>query len=212
MTTIFNTSNSNAGRVARILNFVSQGTEFYVAIGKPTPWDSSFGQGVTDINPPTPSESSLTLPEPILYKKVKCVAPATKSLICIDPLQATSTQFCDIDFNVPANSEVLVQESAIEQSYTIIDPSTIQIINGEYNITPELIYVQAEILGSEYNTVGWRSSALFTELFLEDGIAQGLDSYLPSQVTGGILQKLTYNTLVERQTTKTHRFEYLINV
>lgn len=211
MTTIFNTSNNIAGRVARILNFVNSGTEFYVGIGKATPWDSSFGTFVSDINPPSPGDND-SLPEPILYKKVKCVAPATRSLICVDPLGNTSPTFCDIDFNVPANSEVLVQESAIEATYTILDPTTIQLVNGEYNILPELVYIQAEITGADYTQDGWRSSALFTELFLEDGVTAGLDTYLPSQVSGGTIQKLTYNTLVERQSTKTHRFEYIITV
>lgn len=213
MASIFNTATTISGRVARILNFVNSGTDFFVGIGKPTPWDASFGVNVSDINPPLPLATTLTLPEPIIYKRVKCVAPASTVSICFNadsPINITNCS--NTNFNIDQNAEVLVKESFTEQNYILHDPNTIVNTGNSFNILPEFVYVQAEILGEDYAVDGWRASALYTKLYLADGVPDNLEIYSPNQVTGGLIQQITYNTLVEREDSKIHRLEYIINV
>lgn len=216
MATVFNTVKPITGRVARILNFLETSGDFYIGLGKPTPWGSSYGQGVSDLNPPIPANNLANIPEPIIYKRVQCVAPATRLSVCINDTDPNTT--CPngdpirFDLNAENNPQVLIQESFNEQSYRLYDPADIQPINGKYLITPEIIYAQGSILGTDYNTVGWRVSALFTQLFLADGVPEGQEIYFPQQVAGGLIQQVTYNTLIERQSNKTHRFEYIITV
>ncbi len=215
MASIFNTITTISGRVTRILNFLESSDDFYVAIGKPTPWDASFGSGVSELNPPSPEPSSIVLPEPILYKKVCCVAAATRSRFCETPVDNTNlggnAALCPDD-GLLADSTVLIQESFTDQNFTYYSADQIQIINGQYTVFPEVIYVKGQIQGEDYTEDGWRASALFTQLILADGVQTGLDVYQPSQVISGIIQQMTYNTVVERDDGKNHRFEYLINV
>jgi len=202
MASIFNTVEVNTGRVARVLNFVASSNNFYVALGKSTSWDGSFGLNVNDINPPKPLVDATTLPEPILYKKVEIAAPASRTVLCQE-------------FNTNTNSLssiILVQQSLTEQNYAIFDPSEVVNPDGSFAKEPELVYVKVDILGTDYNASEWRASALFTKLFLQDGVTEGLSIYQPNQVKGGLLHHLTYNTPVERKDDKVHQFEYLINV
>jgi len=202
MASIFNTVEVNTGRVARVLNFVSTSDDFYVALGKPTDWDGSFGLNVSDVNPPEPPVEATTLPEPIIYKKVEVAAPASRTVLCQE-----------FNTNTDAlSSIILVQQSLTEQNYAIFDPSEVVNPDGSFAKEPELVYVKVDILGTDYAADEWRASALFTKLFLEDGVTEGLSLYQPSQVKGGLLHHLTYNTPVERTDDKIHKFEYLINV
>ena len=71
MASIFNTIEVNTGRVARIINFLNTAEDFFIAIGKPTPWDSSFGLNVSDINPPSPNINATEILDPIIYKRIR---------------------------------------------------------------------------------------------------------------------------------------------
>lgn len=202
MASIFNTVEVNTGRVARVLNFVESSDDFYVALGKPTDWDGSFGLNINDSNPPEPPVDAVTLPEPIVYKKVEVAAPASRTVLCQE-----------FNTNVDAlSSIILVQQSLTEQNYAIFDPSEVVNPDGSFAKEPELVYIKVDILGTDYAADEWRASALFTKLFLEDGVPTGQTLYQPSQVKGGLLHHLTYNTPVERTDDKIHKFEYLINV
>ena len=202
MASIFNTIEVNTGRVARILNFVASSDDFYVALGKPTSWDSSFGLNVNDANPPEPTVDAVSLPEPIIYKRVSIAAPASRTVLCQE-----------FNSNVETlSSIILVQQSLTEQNYALFDPLDVVNSDGSFAKEPELVYVSVDILGTDYTTEEWRASALFTKLFLEDGVTEGLSTYQPNQVKGGLLHHLTFNTPVERTDDKVHKFEYLINV
>lgn len=48
----------------------------YVAFGKTTAWDASWGPGINDTNPPVPEETATSIPEVFVYKKIKSVRPA----------------------------------------------------------------------------------------------------------------------------------------
>ena len=212
MATIFNTITTISGRITRILNFMESGTDFYVGIGKPTPWDASFGSGVSDLNPPSPTPDTLLLPEPIIYKKVCCVAAAAQSRFCDQPIVETGPpqNLCP-DTGIE-DSDILIEESYTDQNFTYYAPEEITVVNGQYTVFPEFVYVKGQIEGADYSELGWRASALFTQLTLADGVTEGLPLYTANQVTGGIIQQMTYNTFVERQDGKAHRFEYIINV
>jgi len=202
MASIFNTIEVNTGRVARVLNFVASSDDFYVAIGKSTDWDSSFGLNVNDANPPEPTVESTSIPEPIIYKKVEVAAPASRTVLCQE-----------FNSNVETlSSIILVQQSLTEQNYALFDPAEVVNEDGSFAKEPELVYVKVDILGTDYAADEWRASALFTKLFLEDGVTKGLSVYQPNQVKGGLLHHLTFNTPVERTDDKVHKFEYLINV
>lgn len=212
MATIFNTITTTSGRVTRILNFLESGTNFYVGIGKATPWDASFGSGVSDLNPPSPTPGTIILPEPIVYKKVCCVAAAARTRFCDAPVSSTGPSQNLCPDTALEDSNILIEESYTDQNFTYYAANEITIVNGQYNVFPEFVYVKGQIEGEEYIEDGWRASALFTQLVLADGVPTGQDIYQPNQVVSGIIQQMTYNTFVERQDGKSHRFEYIINV
>ena len=202
MASIVNTTEVNTGKVVRILNFVESADDFYVAIGKSTAWDGSFGLNVSDINPPVPPVDATTLPDPIIYKKVDVAGPASRITLCQDFNENTET----------LSSIILVQQTLTQQNYAVFDPNDIVNEDGSFNKEPEFVYITVDILGTDYAVDEWRSSALFTKLFLEDGVPEGAAIYQPNQVKGGLLHHLTYNTPVEREDDKIHKFEYLINL
>lgn len=212
MASIFNTVEVNTGKVARIINFLNSAEDFFIAIGKSTPWDSSFGVNVSDLNPPSPTVNETSIIEPIIYKRIRLSTGGESSF----QAKAASRSAACSDFErneEELSSRVLVQETLTQQNYSLytvndlIDPST-----GRFLRNPEFVYISGEILGEEYEADNWRASALYTKLFFAPGVDPNLDIYTPNQVSAGLLHHLTYNTPVERQDGKIHKFEYLINV
>lgn len=205
MASIFNTVEVNTGKTARILNFLDSADDFFIAIGKSTPWDSSWGLNISDTNPPTPSVERTAIVEPIIYKRIEIGASAGAA--------SRNTKCEDIVANEePLSSIILTQQTLVQQNYTIYSTEELVNSDGSFAKSPEFIYVSGEILGIEYTTDSWRASALYTKLFLKEGVPDNLLIYTPDQVNGGLLQHLTFNTPVEREDEKRHKFEYLINV
>lgn len=209
MTSIFNTMEVNTGRVNRIINFLESSPEFFIAIGKSTPWDNTFGLNISDANPPTPLERTKEILEPILYKRIQIGVGANSVASA-----ASSNQQCS-DFN--NNSQILsstslIQQSPATQNFTFYALEDLTNSEGDYIYNPEFIYIQGEINDLDYDVDSWRCSALYTKLFLNTNIPTNLNIYTPSQVKGGLLHYITYNTPVLRQSGKAHNFEYIINV
>lgn len=212
MTSIFNTVEVNTGRVARILNFLKSADDFFIAIGKSTPWDASFGLNISDTNPPTPSVNTTQILDPIVYKRIRLstagssdfqAKAASRSAACSD--------FQNNQDNLSA--QVLVQETLAQQNYTLYNQEElVDPITGAFIKNPEFVYISGVILGEDYTANQWRASALYTKLFFAPGVNDQLEIYTPNQVVGGLLHHLTYNTPVDRQDGKIHKFEYLINV
>lgn len=209
MASVFNTIEVNTGRVARIVNFLSSSSEFFIAIGKSTPWEGSFGLNITDQNPPVPTINTTQLLEPILYKRIKIGITGTSIVSA-----ASKQSHCsDYNSNQQALSSItLVEQSIAEQNFNFYAVEDIVNNDGSFSKNPEFIYIQATILDTEYVEDSWRACALYTKLFLNDGVSNNLPVYTPSQVKGGLLHHITYNTPVLRQTGKNHKFEYIINV
>ena len=210
MASIFNTIEVITGRTARILNFLESADEFYIAIGKDTPWDGSFGLNISDINPPEPPIDATMILDPIIYKKLDIGTPGSTAVV---KAASINSQCSEITSNEEVVSAVvLVQQTIAQQNYTLFDAADIVNDDGTFSKNPDFVYVSGEILGTDYTASNWRSSALYTKLFLEDGVPTGQIIYTPNQVKGGLLHHLTYNTPVERQDDKRHKFEYLITV
>lgn len=209
MASIFNTIEVNTGRVARIVNFLSSSSDFFIAIGKSTPWEGSFGLNVTDLNPPVPLTNTVEIIEPIIYKRIEIGITGT-SIASAASKQAHCSEF---EVNQQALSSVtLIQQSLAEQNFTFYPVEDIVNLDGSFSKNPEFIYIQGNILDTEYTEDSWRACALYTKLFLNDGVSNNLSIYNPSQVKGGLLHHITYNTPVLRQAGKNHKFEYIINV
>jgi hypothetical protein len=209
MTSIFNTSEVITGRVNRIINFLNSSSEFFIAIGKPTPWDNSFGLSISDINPPFPNEDEKEIIEPIIYKRIQ-IGVGSNS---IASAASNKLQCSDFNNNIDIlGSTVLVNQSPATQNFTFYSLQDLINNNGQYKNYPEFIYIQGEISDTDYTTNDWRVSALYTKLFFNTGVPTNLSIYTPSQVKGGLLHYLTYNTPVLRQSGKAHNFEYIINV
>jgi hypothetical protein len=205
MASIFNTVEVNTGKTARILNFLNSADDFFIAIGKPTPWDNSWGLNVSDANPPSPTVDRVSIVEPIIYKRVKIGSGAGAA--------SKNTTCGDFNGNEDSlSSVVLVQQTITQKNYTIFTAEEIVNSDGTFARNPEFIYVSGSIFGEDYTAETWRASALYTKLFFKEGVPNNLQIYTPDQVKGGLLQHLTFNTPVEREDEKEHKFEYLINV
>lgn len=205
MASIFNTVEVTTGKTARILNFLNSADDFFIAIGKNTPWDSSWGVNVSDTNPPSPSVERTSIVEPIIYKRIEIgsgAGAASRNTKCEDIVSNEET----------LSSVILTQQTLTQQNYTLYSKEELINEDGTFAKNPEFIYVSGEILGIEYQADSWRTSALYTKLFFEEGVPNNLLIYTPDQVKGGLLQHLTFNTPVEREDGKRHKFEYLINV
>lgn len=209
MTTIFNTVEVTTGRVNRIINFLNSSPEFFIAIGKSTPWDNSFGLNISDTNPPFPNASSTEILEPIIYKRIQIGVGSTSVISA-----ASNKAHCS-DYNNNQDiltSTVLVNQSPANQNFTFYSLQDLINNDGQYKYNPEFVYIQGEISDLDYSTDNWRCSALFTKLFLNANVPTNLNVYNASQVKGGLLHHLTYNSPVLRQSGKIHSFEYIINV
>lgn len=209
MPTVFHTAHPVSSKIAKIVNFVNNGLNFYVGIGKATEWDNSYGNSVTDENPPLPSSTTVELIEPIIYKRVKCVAPAT-----VNRTGFIYNKVCETltNTNELLNNNILIKESEFEKTLNLYSVEDIKFIEGQYNIVPDYIYIQAEIEPSEYREESWRCSALFTNLILKEGVSSSLDIYTPDQVEQGYIEQITFNSPVFQVPNKLHRFEYLISL
>jgi hypothetical protein len=209
MTTIFNTVEVSTGRVNRIINFLQSSPEFFIAIGKSTPWDSSYGLNISDTNPPFPLESAKQILEPIIYKRIRIGVGSTNIISA-----AANRAQCLQNTNIPLlSSTSLVEQSPATENFTFF--ALEDLLNNEgtdYINNPEFIYIQGEITDLDYTTDSWRSSALYTKLFFNTGVPTNLNIYTPDQVKSGLLHHLTYNSPVLRQPGKIHSFEYIINV
>jgi hypothetical protein len=209
MTTIFNTVEVSTGRVNRIINFLQSSPEFFIAIGKNTPWDSSYGFNISDTNPPFPLENSKEILEPIIYKRIRIGVGSTN----IISAASNKAQCLQNDNTSILSSTNLVEQSPATENFTFYALEDLINSQGDaYINNPEFIYIQGEITDLDYNSTNWRCSALYTKLFLNTGVPTNLNIYTPDQVKGGFLHHLTYNSPVLRQPGKIHSFEYIINV
>lgn len=209
MASIFNTVEVNTGRVNRIINFLQSSSEFFIAIGKPTPWDSTFGLNISDTNPPFPLQTEKEIIDPIIYKRIQ-IGVGSNSIVSAAADQAHCSDFNNN--NLILSNNVLINQSPATQNFTFFALQDLIDSDGNYVYNPEFVYIQGEISDLDYNADSWRCSALFTKLFFKAGVPNNLSTYTADQITNGNLHHLTYNTPVLRQSGKIHNFEYIIHV
>lgn len=209
MASIFNTIEVTTGRIHRIINFLESTSEFFIAIGKSTEWESSYGLNITDNNPPFPLEYQKEIIEPILYKRIEIGVGASS----IAAAARYKNSCSDFDINAEVlSSNTLIQESPSTKNLLFYSLNELKNAEGMFLQTPEFIYIQGEIKDTEYLVDSWRASALYTKLFFQPNVPNNLPIYTANEVKGGLLHHLTYNSPVLRQVGKNHKFEYIINV
>ena len=74
---IFRNVYTSISKVDTLLYLVN--LNYFFAIGKNTAWDNSWGDNVSDVNPPTPEVNLNTIPDIKLYKKPYFQTLATES-------------------------------------------------------------------------------------------------------------------------------------
>lgn len=156
---IFRNVYTNISKVDTLLYLVN--LNYFFAIGKTTAWDTSWGDNSSDVNPPTPEASLLTIPDIKLYKK-----PFFQTL-------ATESQCGDIEFE--SCGEV------ISKKLTLINLETTnrETLNA---ISPSYIYFRIRIEEEDLtfaNITNFRVGGLFKDTTFN---TSGQIKYLPSNV------------------------------
>ncbi len=200
MTDIFNTENLLVGRVGRLLAFLEYANNFYIAIGKSSPWTNDYGVGINDNNPPKPNINLSNIPETIIYKKVETVIPAVASNTCAD-INLDSKDF-----------EVLAEGSLVQKTYNFIKPDKIYYSNGELRAYPTHLYISTKVEYTDYDTSSFRAIGFYTSIDLKQGVDRNKLIVLPNEVNKGLIHWASYSTPVERIEGKTHHIEFMMQL
>lgn len=193
---IFNSNLTKVGNTNKLLYLVN--SPFYLAIAKASLWDTSWGDNISDINPPSPTGIEVSLPEILLYKK-----PVYQTL-------AVDSQCFDIEFDTCGES------IDTPNRVTLINLQTTS-INTLNLLAPSYLYFRIEIDTSDINLISGSNSFRIAGLFKDTTFqTSGLTSYLPSSlVNQGTLYWLTYFTPIQSNTfinNKISTFEVLLNI
>lgn len=187
---IFKTTFTDKGKVDRLLYLAA--SNFFLAVGKETPWTSDDGSDVTEENPPTPDSSLGDLTQVVLYKK-----PFYQTL-------AVESQ-CGIDFDSCG-------ESLGTKKLTLINLETTS-LETLYAIAPSYLYVRVYIDQSDLDfasITSYRSVGLYKDITFN---TPGAIRYLPPSVENqGVLYWYSYFTPIYRDTLvdKASVFEIII--
>lgn len=198
---IFNTANISSGTTNRIITFLKNTTNYFVAIGKPTSWSSKDGIGISDINPPIPRQEITNIPEIIVYKRVTKIIPALLNKACYD-----------VDFDANLNTDkVITQENLGNNSYSLIPVEKLYESDGyTLRVFPTHLYISTKVDNTDYTENSFRAIGFYTNLTFNSGVANNKLIYKPSEVKHGYLNWASYSTPVERLDRKVHNIEFLI--
>ena len=190
MTTIINYVTTSRGRAKEVIDFINA-NEFFIAYGKTSAWDSSYGVGINDTNPPAPTDATVEIEETFLLKEALRVQPAITSNCIIDTqLVCNSTTF---DF------QLVDLENSTEAAI--------------YNTNFEYLYIQGELEPTDDGFVNTEYRA--TGLFLNPtfNVPSGAVIYTPAEVDDyGLLHSVTYSTPVIRTLTAKVSTVFLIKL
>lgn len=200
MTAIFNISSTPNGRVAKILDFIARKDNFYIAIGRESPWGPQDGLNIDDLNPPIPTGDEILFDNPIIYKKVDIVTPVIIGKTCLD-----------IDLNSTSVNGTIVANTSAEKGLVFTPEQNIVLTDGDYLPKPNAVFISASFMETDYTAAGFRSAAFFSSIQLDNGITEGLTIYQPNEVVNGVLDWITFNTPVLRDSNKEHKIELIIN-
>jgi hypothetical protein len=177
MPAIFKTINTDLSKVDRLLYLVN--STYFFGIGKNTTWDTSWGDDVSEENPPMPESSVINLPEVKLYKQ-----PIYQTL-------AVESQCGTVEFDSCGSSEG-------SKKFTLINLETTsrETLNL---ISPNYLYFKIEITENDltfasinsFRVAGLYKDITFTSL--------GQIRYLPTLVLNqGTLYWASYFTPLEK--------------
>lgn len=177
MPAIFRSINTDLSKVDRLLYLVN--STYFFGIGKDTAWDTSWGDDVTEENPPMPNSSIVSLPEIKLYKK-----PFYQTL-------AVESQCGTVEFDSCGNSEGSKKLTLINLETT--NRETLNIISPSY------LYFKIEIKESDLtfaNINSFRVAGLYKDITFTNS---GQIRYLPTSVVNqGTLYWASYFTPLEK--------------
>lgn len=201
MTDIFNTTIPDIGRTYRILNFIKNSGELFIAIGKPTIWATEYGLEVSDSNPPVPGSNIIEIPEPIIYKRIQRALPAIPSTMC-----------ADLNLDIDSNISKSLTQSNIEKSYVLFNVEDLFEEDGSVRLKPSHIYISASIESEDYNADSFRCIGLYNSVQLKGGVNDNKLVYTNNEISVKALQWVSYSTPIERNTNKVHNIEILLQI
>lgn len=177
MPAIFRSINTDLSKVDRLLYLVN--STYFFGIGKDTAWNTSWGDDVTEENPPMPNSNIVSLPEIRLYKK-----PFYQTL-------AVESQCGTVEFDSCGNSESNKKLTLINLETT--NRETLNIISPSY------LYFKIEIKESDLtfaNINSFRVAGLYKDITFTNS---GQIRYLPTSVVNqGTLYWASYFTPLEK--------------
>jgi hypothetical protein len=191
---VFKHSLTNTGTLDKLLQLVN--SDFDLAIAKSTAWDSTWGDGINELNPPVPKYNNPPVPVILLYKK-----PIYKTLAVDSQCPQIEFDSCGDSINTQTKVSLINLETTSKETLKIL--------------TPNYVYIKVDITPEDINSIGtnftFRVAGLYkgTTFTLNNAISR-----LPSTVINqGILYWVVYFTPINSSifiNNKTTSFEILL--
>lgn len=190
---IFNKVITSTGKVDRLLRFIQESNIFF-GFGQSTPWTTNWGAGISDINPPEPSEENRTIPNPFIYKKALQAIPVVPSGCGKIPFANCS----EVEANGKKWTTVDIEANPVELLYIL---------------KPKHVYLKVELQPVEFTEGSFRSMGLFKGLTLKDSAPEDEVAYRSTDVEDpGILYWVSYGSPIYKQPSKVSEFEIIISL
>lgn len=187
MAEIFNYQITPFGKAHFLKQFLTE-HNFFFAFGKSTSWDSSWGVGVNDTNPPA-TDFNLGIPEPFIYK------------------QALAANLV-----VPANCDAAESKSTFTfegESWSFLDHSNLT-IDQLSKLSPQHFFMSVDLDVEDFIASSFRAVGLYVDLQIKTGVSSQV-FYTPDQVENpGVLYWLSYNTPILKRLDKKVKVEILL--
>lgn len=156
---IFRNVYTSISKVDTLLYLVN--LNYFFAIGKNTAWDTSWGDNISDLNPPTPKTNLISIPDIKLYKK-----PFFQTL-------ATESQCGEIEFE---NCGEVISKKLILINLETTNRETLNAISPNY-IYFRILIEEEDLTFANINN--FRVGGLFKDTTFN---ISGQTRYLPSNV------------------------------
>lgn len=175
---IFRVQQTKLGKIDRLIKLATQ-NKFYFAFGKATDWDSSWGEGINDTNPPAPDENATEIPEPFLLIKAFRASPVTEK-------ECTSLIKIVDDVQIGAKTFRVLDKEELPTDLSVVSPS--------------YLFVEGAMESKEFTS--YRTIGLFLNPTFNTGVDLNKLSFVPSEVNSyGVLYNSAYCTPVTSSAT-----------
>ncbi len=189
----FNSLITTAGKVDRLIRLIETNT-FFFAFGKSTPWDESWGDNVSDANPPAPQSTTEQIPEIFGFKAAYKVLPAVQSCCGTIPFESCLDE-------IPSNRkwQTVEIEGNCRKNLNIIAPTK--------------LYISVELQPREFLKESFRAVGLYLNPTFKATAPAGQIFYTPDQVENpGILYWASFSSPVLKQVDKKTELEILVSL